>query len=69
MLVLSRRPGESIVINENILVTVTQIRGDTVQIRVDAPEDVAAEKAAADHAEVNAHRAPAGTTDPNKAGD
>ena len=40
MLVLSRKRNESIVINENISVTVVEIRGDKVRIGIDAPNDV-----------------------------
>jgi len=40
MLVLTRRPGESIVVGENIVVTVIEIKGGQVRIGVDAPRDV-----------------------------
>jgi len=39
MLVLSRYPGESIVINNDITVTVVEIRGDKVRIGIVAPRD------------------------------
>ena len=38
MLVLSRRQGESIVLDHNIVITIVEIRGDFVRIAVDAPE-------------------------------
>ena len=41
MLVLTRRPGESIVVGENIVVTVIEIKGGQVRIGVDAPREVA----------------------------
>lgn len=40
MLVLTRKPGESIIIGGNIKVTVTKIQGGTVRIALDAPADV-----------------------------
>jgi carbon storage regulator len=40
MLVLSRHKGESIVINDDITVTVVEIRGDKVRLGVTAPKEV-----------------------------
>ena len=40
MLVLSRRTGESIVIGEEITVTVIRVRGRVVQLGFNAPQDV-----------------------------
>lgn len=40
MLVLSRRPGESIVIGNQVVVTIVEVRGDQVRIGIDAPRDV-----------------------------
>ena len=40
MLVLTRRPGESIVVGDNIVVTVIEIKGGQVRIGIDAPRDV-----------------------------
>lgn len=40
MLVLSRKPGESIYIADDIVVTVTDIDGDKVRIGISAPKDV-----------------------------
>lgn len=40
MLVLSRRVGESIVIGNDVVVTVLEARGDQVRIGVDAPRSV-----------------------------
>ena len=36
-LALTRKEGEQIVINGNIVITVVEIRGDKVQIGIDAP--------------------------------
>ena len=41
MLVLSRRLGESVVIGDDVVVTVLEVRGDVVRIGVDAPRSVA----------------------------
>jgi len=40
MLVLSRKKNESIIINDNITVTVVEIRGDKVRLGIVAPKDV-----------------------------
>ena len=40
MLVLSRKTSESIVICDNIVVTVVEIRGDKVRLGIDAPRSV-----------------------------
>lgn len=40
MLVLSRKKNESIVINDNIVITIVEIRGDKTRIGVEAPKDV-----------------------------
>jgi carbon storage regulator len=41
MLVLSRRQGESIVLDHNIIVTILEIRGDVVHLAIEAPEGTA----------------------------
>lgn len=40
MLVLTRRPGESIVIGQDVVVTVLEVRHDQVRIGIDAPRSV-----------------------------
>ena len=40
MLALTRRKSESLVVNNNIEVTVLEIRGDQVKIGISAPKDV-----------------------------
>jgi carbon storage regulator len=40
MLVLSRKKNECIIINDHIIVTVVEIRGDKVRLGIDAPKEV-----------------------------
>ena len=40
MLVLSRKRNESVVINDQIVVTVIEVRGDKVRLGIQAPRDV-----------------------------
>ena len=40
MLVLTRKPGERLVIGDNIVVTVVDVKGDNIRIGIDAPREV-----------------------------
>jgi carbon storage regulator len=40
MLLLTRRPGEKLVIGEKVTVTVLGARGNQIRIGIDAPRDV-----------------------------
>jgi carbon storage regulator len=40
MLVLSRKKNESIIIRDDIVVTVVEVRGDKVRLGIDAPKEV-----------------------------
>jgi carbon storage regulator len=44
MLVLTRRPGEEIVIGGNIRVTVVSVHGDRIRIGIDAPPSVVVDR-------------------------
>jgi carbon storage regulator len=44
MLVLSRKVNERVVVGENIVITIVNIRGDKVRIGIDAPKDVAVDR-------------------------
>ena len=58
MLVLSRKLGEKIVIDENIVLTVVKIDRNQVRIGIDAPPDVPVfrqEIASSYHPETDAH--------------
>ena len=41
MLILTRRVGETLVIGDDVTVTVLGVRGNQVRIGVDAPKDIA----------------------------
>lgn len=40
MLVLSRKKDESIVIRDDIVITVVEVRGDKVRLGIEAPKEV-----------------------------
>ena len=40
MIVIPRKKGESIVILNDIVITVVEIRGDKVRLEIDAPKEV-----------------------------
>mgnify|MGYP000573785397 CR=1 FL=1 len=40
MLVLSRHRDESIMIGDDVVVTIVDIRGDKVRLGIDAPQDI-----------------------------
>lgn len=40
MIVLSRKKNEKLVIGDNVVITVVDIRGDRVRLGIDAPRDI-----------------------------
>ena len=40
MLVLTRKPDESVVISDNVVVTVLSIQGDKVRLGIEAPREM-----------------------------
>ena len=40
MLVLTRKPRQQIMIDDNIVINVVEVQGDNVRIAIDAPRDV-----------------------------
>ena len=40
MLILTRRAGESLIINDQITVTILNIKGNQVRVGIDAPKDI-----------------------------
>lgn len=45
MLVLSRRAGESVVLGDDVVVTILEVRGDVVRVGIDAPRSVKVHRA------------------------
>uniref|UniRef100_A0A7C4QQM5 Translational regulator CsrA n=1 Tax=Schlesneria paludicola TaxID=360056 RepID=A0A7C4QQM5_9PLAN len=61
MLVLSRKKNESIVVDDAIVITVVEIRGDKVRLGIEAPREVPIHRSevyAAIHREPNPSSAP-----------
>ncbi|MCR3920905.1 MAG: carbon storage regulator CsrA [Firmicutes bacterium] len=40
MLILSRKSGDSLVIGENIIVRILEVRGDVVKVGIEAPREL-----------------------------
>ena len=40
MLILSRRLGESVIVNNDIVITVVKVQGDKVRIGIEAPKEI-----------------------------
>ena len=40
MLVLTRRPGESVMVGDEVTITVLEVRGDVVRLGIQAPRSV-----------------------------
>ena len=40
MLVISRRPGESFLVGDNLTITILEVSGDRVKVGIDAPKSV-----------------------------
>lgn len=45
MLVLSRRAGESVVVGDDVTVSILEVRGDVVRVGISAPRSVAVHRA------------------------
>ena len=65
MLVLSRKKNESIVIDENIIITVVEIRGDKVRLGIQAPKEVPIHRSEI-YAAIQSEQAAAAKDDPPK---
>lgn len=40
MLALTRKPGERIVIGDDIVVTIIEVKGDNVRVAIEAPKEI-----------------------------
>lgn len=40
MLVLTRRPGESVMVGDDVTITVLEVRGDVVRLGIQAPRSI-----------------------------
>ena len=56
MLVLSRRVGEQIVIGEDVVLTVVEVRNDTVRLGIEAPRSITLNRAEVRRAVADANR-------------
>ena len=67
MLVLSRKKNESIVVDETIVITILEIRGDKVRLGIEAPKSVPIHRSEVYAAILSQQPVgePAVTTDPN----
>jgi carbon storage regulator len=59
MLVLTRKAGESIVVGDDIVVTVLEIRGGQVRLGVEAPRDISVHRSEVQHQVVSERNGPA----------
>ncbi|MDH4117536.1 MAG: carbon storage regulator CsrA [Acidimicrobiia bacterium] len=63
MLVLSRRAGESIVIGNDVVITILEVRGGQIRVGVDAPRNLAVHRAEIYEQVLAENRAAAASTD------
>jgi len=63
VLVLTRRTGDSIVIDGQVVVTILDVRGDVVRVGVEAPRDIQVHRAEVFQAVQEANRAAAAVDD------
>ncbi len=68
VLVLSRKVGESIMIGNDIMVTIVEFRGDQVRLGVDAPRSIQVYREEL-YAEVSRQNQAAASIDPSDLGD
>ncbi len=63
MLVLTRRAGESVMIGDDVVITVLEVRGDVIRLGIEAPRDVQVHREEVYRELQEANRAAASPTD------
>jgi carbon storage regulator len=63
MLVLTRRAGESVMIGDDVVITVLETRGDVIRLGIQAPRDVQVHREEVYRELQDANRAAASPTD------
>ena len=63
MLVLTRRAGESVMIGDDVVITVLEARGDVIRLGIQAPRDVQVHREEVYRELQDANRAAASPTD------
>ena len=63
MLVLTRRAGESVMIGDDVVITVLEVRGDVIRLGIQAPRDVQVHREEVYRELREANRAAASPTD------
>ena len=64
MLVLSRQRDQSIIINDNVVVTIVDIRGDKVRLGIEAPSEIPVHRREV-HEAILREKTSAGRSEPN----
>lgn len=59
MLILTRKAGQNLVIGDNIIIKILDVKGDAVKIGIEAPKDVAVNRQEIHEAIIQANRAAA----------
>ena len=62
MIVIPRKKGQSVVIGDNIILTVVKVRGDKVQFRIEHPKGVTVHRGEAYEAILSRQEVGQGTT-------
>jgi carbon storage regulator len=67
MLILTRRPNETLYIGDNVTVTILGIKGAQVRLGINAPKNIVVDREEVHQRKVAEHRAPAAPAAPEHA--